>query len=185
MEKGSSLSQPEVIPNRPLTELIFGIMSSEKQLSSSMIQFYISLCSTLLNNHCIVVLPENDPLLTHSTFCETFFSTDKVLPSLLNGQPISSSSSSSSQGILHVMKMRSPYDYTETVTSLAATGASCILHYSNIPIVYAGHPFVPVFRISEREGVNADGFVNEGVDKVMKRIIRVLSREDETIVCVN
>ena len=25
----------------------------------------------------------------------------------------------------------------------------------------------------------------EGVDKVMKRIIRVLSREDETIVCVN
>ena len=158
-------------------------MSSEKQLSSSMIQFYISLCTTLLNNHCIVVIPENDPLLTHSTFCETFFATDKVLPSLLNGQPISSSSSS--QGLLHVMKMRSPYDYTETVTSLAATGASCILHYSNIPIVYAGHPYVPVFRISEREGVNADGFVNEGVDKVMKRIIRVLSREDETIVCIN
>lgn len=147
-------------------------------MSDSVVSFIIALCAILLGNRAILVIPENDPILTNSSFCSHFYGDCPIHPTLLNGDRICSEAT----GVIHVMKMRGPRDYTEMITSLAATGASLIVHYSDIPIVYPGHPFVPVFRIARKSSVNADGLVSETVDSVMKRITSILSREEETIV---
>lgn len=177
-EKASELSIPEVVKNIPLTGLIFGFTSTTKQMSEASVQSLIQCFNILLGNKCILVIPENDPILNQPLFCSHFYDDCLIRPTLLNGDCIKPEVT----GVIHIMRSQSPRDYNETVTSLAATGASMIIHFSNSPIVYPGHPFVPVFRMTERESVNADGFMKEDTEKIMQRIVSVLSREEETIV---
>ena len=134
----------ETVENTPLTGLVFGFVSDGK-VDDYTVERLISLFSILLQNKCILVIAENDPILQHSSFLH-FLNTSEMIPSLLNGDQVPSPSTNHS--VIHIMKWRGPTCYNEVITSLAATGASMIIHYSESSIGYSSHPFVPVFRSS-------------------------------------
>ena len=169
----------ETVENTPLTGLIFGF-ASEGKVDDQTVERLISLFSLLLQNKCVLVIAENDPILQHPSFLH-FINTSEIIPSLLNGDQIPSTDHS----VVHIMKWRGPACYNEIITSLAATGASMIVHYSEASIGYSSHPFVPVFRLTKKSqgnGIEDSVMEDEEDHLIMQKIVRVLSREKKTVV---
>ena len=115
---------------------MFGLTSDRTMLEEEAMKRLGRVVCQLVENRAVVVIPENDPLLGCEAFVHSVFDPSVVLKStLLNADRVDTSKPG-----VHIMRRAGPIDYVETITSLAATGASMILTYSNCGLFLPGFP---------------------------------------------
>lgn len=157
---------------------MFGLTSDRTMLEEEAMKCLGRVVCQLVENRAVVVIPENDPLLGCEAFVHSVFDPSVVLKStLLNADRVDISKPG-----VHIMRRAGPIDYVETITSLAATGASMILTYSNCGLFLPGHSFVPVMRLGSEEKRRSvcDGVMSDGEEVMLEKMMRVLSREEKT-----
>lgn len=87
----------------------------------------------------LVVVPENDRLLSTAAYCNTIFTTSNVRPSIAYGEPVRRDG-------FHIMENPTEH-WVETVTGLAATGVELMIALvGNRPM--QTHPFVPMLQMA-------------------------------------
>ena len=168
----------EVVPHVPIKGLIFGVLTNRTSIDSNSVKLLANVIRQLVRNQCVVVIPENDKILGIPEFRSILFDSEEELPSsILNGEMVETEKPG-----VQIMRMGSPSDYVETITSLGATGASLLLLFSDAPIALSGHPFIPTVRIGSKPTKSGmvDVLTTEGEEAVYRKIENVLSRREKT-----
>lgn len=158
--------------------VVVGLLADRTEVEEEAAKRLGAVVLQLVANKAVVVIPEKDPLLSSEAFVHCVFEGAPCLEStILNAERVDVSHPG-----VHIMRRSGPVDYVESVTSLAATGASLILAYSNCGVFLPGHPFVPLLRVGseERRRVVCDVLVQDGEDAILEKMMRVLSREEST-----
>ncbi len=158
--------------------VVVGLLADRTEVEEEAAKRLGAVVLQLVANKAVVVIPEKDPLLFSEAFVHCVFEGAPCLEStILNAERVDVSHPG-----VHIMRRSGPVDYVESVTSLAATGASLILAYSNCGVFLPGHPFVPLLRVGseERRRVVCDVLVQDGEDAILEKMMRVLSREEST-----
>lgn len=168
----------EVVPHIPIKGLIFGVLTDRTSIDSNSMKLLANVIRQLVQNECVVVIPENDKILGIPEFRSLLFNSEEELVStILNGEMVEPEKPG-----VQIMRMGSPSDYVETITSLGSTGASLLLLYSDAPIALSGHPFIPTVRMASKPLKNGmvDVLTTEGEEAVYRKIEDVLSRREKT-----
>lgn len=175
----SELPAPIPLPNHSLAGLVIGILSDRTSIDTTSANILAQMVCHLVQNGCIVVIPEFDRILSISEFVANVFGSNVELKAtILNAEQVLTSVPG-----VHIMRRSGPLDYVETVTSLAATGASAIFTYSDCVLPLPGHPFVPTIRIGSHRVEKRDLFdtvIEEGENSILNTLTRILSRELKT-----
>ena len=172
-----------MLEKTPVQGVVVGLLADRTEVDDEAAKVLGSVVLQLVANRAVVVIPEGDPLLSSEAFIQCVFENVPCLEStILNAERIDALHPG-----VHIMRRSGPVDYVETVTSLAATGASLIVAYSNCGVYLPGHPFVPLMRVGndERRRVVCDLLVQDGEDTILEKMTRVLSREESTKVMEN
>ena len=179
LKTASELPKPVPISNHSLSGMVIGIMSDRTTISTDSAIILARITCHLVQNGCIVVIPEFDRILGVTEFVENVFGANTELKAtILNAEQVISSIPG-----VHIMRRSGPLDYVETVTLLAATGASAIFTYSDCVITLPGHPFVPTIRLGSHRVEKRDLFdavIEEGEESILNTLTKILSREMKT-----
>lgn len=168
----------EVVEGTSIEGVVFALMTNRTSIDADSATMLAKTARQLVQNKAVVVIPENDPILRVSGFVEDVFGADVELRStILNAEMVDPAKSG-----VHLMRMASPSDYVETVTSLGATGASMILLFSDSPLPLPGHPFIPLLRVGSKPSKTGliDVLTSEGEEALWRKMEAVLSRKEET-----
>ena len=159
--------------------LVLALLSDRSRCQETPAGILATLVSHLVENGCVVVVPENDPILDTRAFRETMgWEAETPVPATL----MAGESAVGRRAGMQVMRGSGPRDYLETVTELAATGAEAILVFSEAPVVMSGHPFVPTLRVGTEWGASDvfDAVTSDGEEALMDMLMDVLSRRRQT-----
>ena len=158
---------------------MIGILSDRTSIDAASANTLAQMTCHLVQNGCIVVIPEFDRILSMTEFITNVFGGNVELKAtILNAEQVLTSAPG-----VHIMRRSGPLDYVETVTSLAATGASAIFAYSDCVLPLPGHPFVPTIRVGSHRVEKRDLFdavIEEGERSILNTLTRILSRELKT-----
>ena len=175
----SHLPPPIPIPNHSMAGIVVGLLTNRTSIDATSARTLAQMTCHLIQNGCVVVIPEFDKILSTTEFVTNVFDTNVELrATILNAEQVDPNTPG-----VHIMRTSGPHDYVETVTSLAATGASAIFVFSDCVLPLPGHPFVPTIRVGSHRVEKRDLFdavIEEGEKSILNTLTRILSRELKT-----
>ena len=71
----------EVVPHIPIKGLIFGVLTNRTSVDSNSVKLLANVIRQLVQNQCVVVIPENDKILAIPEFRSVLFDFEEELVS--------------------------------------------------------------------------------------------------------